>query len=328
MAKGHGVTLRGHLECGWHWASLPRAEALAGAVVHLKTWPNTQLSFVALIAGGALFPADAQAPLRRTRFDLPGLILLALSLSAFSAVFTLSGMMSGLASLGLAVASALGFAGFALAEARASAPLVRLDLLRDRVLGTGLASLMLVSAIVMATLVVGPFYLGYVLHIGPVETGAVMSVGPVVAALTGVSAGGLVDRLGSFPVVVAGLLAVSLGSLLLTVMPGLLGVSGYTASLVVITFVYAMFQASNMAAVMQRAPKDQKGTTSALLGRSRNMGLVWGASAMAALYATGPRIAETFGISAASGAGLGVTFSAAACLAGLSLAAVLWGQRN
>lgn len=306
---------------------------LGGVLLAAWGWPSVfvvlaSLGFAALIVGGALFPADVKAPLRRIGFDLPGLILLALSLGTFSAVFTLDGRISGLALLGLSVASVLGFAAFVLIEIRATAPLVRLELLRDRVLGTGLASLMLVSAIVMATLVVGPFYLSGVLHLGPVETGTVMSVGPVVAALTGVPAGRLVDRLGSFPVVVAGLLAVIPGSLLLTVMPGLLGVSGYTASLVVITFGYAMFQAANMAAVMQRAPQDQKGLTSALLGLSRNMGLVWGASAMAALYATGPRIAETFGMSAANGAGLAVTFSAAACLAGLSLLAVLWGQRN
>ena len=53
----------------------------------------------------------------------------------------------------------------------------------------------------------------------PVETGMVMSVGPAVAALTGVPAGRVVDRLGSFPVIVAGLLSVMTGSLLLALLP-------------------------------------------------------------------------------------------------------------
>lgn len=35
---GHGFIPRGHLQCGWHWCSLPRAEALAGSVTHLARW--------------------------------------------------------------------------------------------------------------------------------------------------------------------------------------------------------------------------------------------------------------------------------------------------
>jgi MFS family permease len=78
----------------------------------------------------------------------------------------------------------------------------------------------------MSTLVVGPFYLGGVLGLDPVETGMVMSVGPAVAALTGVPAGRAVDRLGSFPVIGAGRLAVMIGSLLLTQMPVMFGTGG------------------------------------------------------------------------------------------------------
>lgn len=32
---GHGLSVRGHLECGWLWASEGRADSLAGAVPHL-----------------------------------------------------------------------------------------------------------------------------------------------------------------------------------------------------------------------------------------------------------------------------------------------------
>ncbi len=236
--------------------------------------------------------------------------------------------MSGPALLALSVMSALGFAAFVLTETRAPAPLVRLGLLRERVLGTGLASLMLVSAIVMATLVVGPFYLGGALGLDPVGTGMVMSVGPAVAAMTGVPAGRLVDRLGSFPVIVAGLLSVMTGCLMLTALPGLFGIGGYTAGLVVVTFGYAMFQAANMTAIMQRTASGHRGVVSALVGLSRNMGLIFGASAMAALYAAGPRLAEVIGFSAGEGSGLSFTFTVAAGVAGVALGAALWGQKG
>jgi len=42
--------LRGHLECGWHWASLPRPDALAGAVAHIARWPDMAEWMAALFA--------------------------------------------------------------------------------------------------------------------------------------------------------------------------------------------------------------------------------------------------------------------------------------
>ena len=114
-----------------------------------------------------------------------GTLLLALSLLAFTSALTLESRMSGLVVGALAALAAAGFAVFVWHQARTPAPLVRLELLRDRPLSAGLVSLMLVSAILMATLVVGPFYLANVLGLVPVDTGLVLSVGPVVAALTG-----------------------------------------------------------------------------------------------------------------------------------------------
>jgi MFS family permease len=168
---------------------------------------------------------------------------------------------------------------------------VQLKLLRDGTLSAGLLSMVLVSAIMMATLVVGPFYLSGVLGLQPVETGMVMSIGPGVAALTGVPAGRLVDRLGATRVVFIGLGFVAIGSVLMAIIPGTFGVGGYVGGLALITFGYALYQAANNTAVMNGAAKDLRGVTSALLGLSRNLGLIFGASAMGALFALGARSA-------------------------------------
>lgn len=47
---GHGLALRGHLECGWLWAQLDRPDALAGAVAHLTNWPRIDEWLTALFA--------------------------------------------------------------------------------------------------------------------------------------------------------------------------------------------------------------------------------------------------------------------------------------
>lgn len=68
-----------------------------------------------------------------------------------------------------------------------------------------MVSMGLVTTIMMATLVVGPFYLSGILGLSLVQTGLVMSVGPAVSALAGAPAGRLVDRFGAAAVAFCGL---------------------------------------------------------------------------------------------------------------------------
>jgi MFS family permease len=306
--------------------------SLGGALIAAFGWPAVfavlaALGGITLLIGRALFPTDTKVTGRSTEFDGTGTVLLALSLLVLSASMTLGSRMSGLTVATLAALSVLGIAAFVLHEARTPAPLVRMDLLRDRALSTGLVSMALVSAIMMATLVVGPFYLSGALGLGSVQIGLVMSVGPGVAALTGAPAGRLVDHLGSFRVIIAGLMAVAAGSILMTFLPSYFGVGGYSVSLVIITFGYALFQAANTTAVMQGATSDRRGVTSALLGLSRNLGLISGASAMGAIYAMGPRMVGALGLGAGDESGLRLTFVVAAGLALGASSATWWGRR-
>ena len=119
----------------------------------------------------------------------------------------------GLVNVALLVAAALGVALFVRAEARAASPLIRLATFRDPVLRASLAMSALVSTVMMATLVVGPFYLARALGLDTALVGIVMSVGPVIAALTGVPAGRIVDRFGASRMTVSGLAGMAAGLL-------------------------------------------------------------------------------------------------------------------
>src|SRR5690606_13155045 len=144
------------------------------------------------------------------------------------------------------------------------APLVRLALLQDRVLKAGLLTSGLVSTVMMTTLVVGPFYLSIALGLKSAAAGLVLSMGPLVAALMGVPAGRLADRLGAQRVTIVGLAGIGSGSLLLASMPAPFGVGGYLAPIVVITVSYALFQTANNTAVMRGALADRRGVVSGL----------------------------------------------------------------
>ena len=157
--------------------------------------------------------------------------------------------------------------------------------LGDRTLRGSLAMSGLVSMVMMATLVIGPFHLAGGLGLPMAAVGIVMSTGPVVAALAGVPAGRMVDRLGARRMALAGLLGMAAATAALAVVPSSWGVAGYALPLMVLTAHYALFQAANNTAVMSGVAQERRGAVSGVLNLSRNLGLIAGASAMGALYA-------------------------------------------
>ena len=188
-------------------------------------------------------------------------------------------------------------------------------------LRAGLATSALVSTVMMATLVVGPFYLARGLGLDTAIVGIVMSVGPMVSALTGLPAGRIVDRLGARRMSLIGLAANAAGCLALGMVPMSWGVAGYVLPIVVVTAGYAIFQAANNTAVMADVAADQRGVVSGMLNLSRNLGLITGASAMGAVFTFASRVTGVATTQAdAVAAGLRVTFAVAAGLVIVALA--------
>jgi MFS family permease len=192
---------------------------------------------------------------------------------------------------------------------------------RDPVLSGSLAMSALVSTVLMATLVVGPFYLSLALGLDAAVVGLVLSVGPLVVALSGVPAGRMADRFGAQRMTIAGLVGIAAGSLMLSMLPATLGIPGYIAPLVVITAGYALFQTANNTAVMTDISPDQRGVMSGMLNLSRNLGLITGASVMGAVFALA---SATIDITTARpediASGLRITFAVTAVLIVVALA--------
>jgi MFS family permease len=187
----------------------------------------------------------------------------------------------------------------------------------------------LVSTVMMATLVVGPFYLSHALELKAALVGLVLSVGPFVAALTGLPAGRLVDRIGAQRMTIVGLLGIASGSFVLSMMPARFGIAGYIAPIVVITACYALFQTANNTAVMTDIRPDQRGVISGMLSLSRNLGLITGVSVMGAVFA---RATATIDITtarpAALATGMRITFAVAAILIVAALAIAVGTYRR
>jgi len=302
--------------------------SLGGVLIAALGWRSifllsAALGVVALLAAWRFLPGDKGAVRReeRRRFDMLGTLLLAVTLVCYALAMTMGRGHFGRPNVALLGTAVAGAALFVVVEAKVASPLVKLALLRDPVLAPSLAMNVLVSTVMMATLVVGPFFLSRALGLSEAATGAVLSIGPVVSALCGIIAGRVVDRLGAAAMVIAGLVLMVAGCAALGLLPGLFGVAGYAAAIILLTPGYQLFQAANNTAVMADVDNSERGVVSGMLSLSRNLGLVTGTAVMGAVFAFAVGSRDVAGAAAEAVAqGMRFTFGIAA---GLVLAAVL-----
>jgi EmrB/QacA subfamily drug resistance transporter len=292
-----GPSLGGLLIAGVHWRA-----------IFLVNVPIGILNFLLLARH---LPADHhKLKIVRQGFDSLGTLLLAVMLTAYVLAMTLGRGRFGLLNIGLLIGAVCAGFLFLLNEWKASAPLLRLSLFRDPPLSAGLAMSALVSTVMMATLVVGPFYLSQALGLEAAWVGFALSIGPFVAALTGVPAGRIVDRFGARRMITVGLIGIGSGCLLLAISPLNFGIPGYLVPIVLVTGSYALFQAANNTQIMTGISPEQRGVISGMLSLSRNLGLITGASVMGAVFAAASRATDvTIASPKAVAAGMRMTFA-------------------
>jgi EmrB/QacA subfamily drug resistance transporter len=299
-----GPALGGVLIGGFGWRTLFLVTVPLGVLTFLLAW--------------RYLPGE-QPPAQRAVFDPLGSLILALTLGAYALAMTLGRGHFGTLNVTLLLAACVGVAVFVWVEARVAAPLVRLSMFANAQFSGSLIMSLLVTTVLMATLVVGPFYLSRALGLHAVGIGLVLAVGPSVAALTSVPAGRIADRFGAPRMTLVGLIAIASGCGLLSILPGSLGVGGYLAPMVLITLGYAVFQTANNTAVMAGVRPEQRGVKSGLLNLSRNLGLITGASVMGAVFTLASATIDiTTAPPEAVARGLRVTFTVALGLMGLA----------
>ena len=295
--------------------------SLGGVLIAALGWQaiflvNVPLGVLAFAIAARYLPIDSREPKKEEAgFDVVGTLLLALTLGAYALAMTVGRGSFGPLNLGLLLAAGAGAGLFVFAGKKVASPLIRLTMFRDPRLSASLVISALVMTVMMATLVVGPFYLSRTLHLDAARVGLVMSIGPIISALSGVAAGRIVDRWGAPLMVIAGLIAMAAGSVALSVLPTMLGIAGYIAAMAVLTPGYALFQAANNTAVMMDVRADQRGVISGLLNLSRNLGLITGASLMGAVFALASAAPDiTTASPDAVASGMRITFAVASVL--------------
>ncbi len=293
---------------------------------------NLPLGIFTFLLAKRYLPADLNVRTSPAAgFDYVGTLLLALTIGAFALAMTVGRGNFGTINLALLVLATGSVFLFIRIEARTTEPLIQMVMFRNRVLSSSLIMSVLVATVMMATLVVGPFYLARALELETALVGLAMSVGPVVATFSGVPVGRTTDRFGAQRVTIAGLVLMLFGALAIAAIPTNFGVPGYLAPLVITTVGYMLFQTANNTSVMTKLQANQRGVISGMLSLSRNLGLIMGASLMGAIFAFAS--ATTDVTSAPPGAvatGMRITFFVAGTLIAIALAIAVksYHQKN
>ncbi|MES2319886.1 MAG: MFS transporter [Pseudomonadota bacterium] len=304
--------------------------SLGGVLIAWLGWRavffiNLPLGLLTFFIARRYLPVDSVATGRG--FDYLGTLLLALTLAAYALSMTLGRGHAGPLNLALLLAAVPGSVLFVLVQATTASPLINLGMFGQRALRASLAMSLLVSTVMMATLVVGPFYVARAFGLNAAMVGLVLAAGPFAAAVSAVPAGRLADRLGAQRVTVMGLVAIAAGCAALSVLPVAFGLAVYIAPMVLVTVGYAFFQTANNTAVMVDVGPQERGLVSAMLNLSRNLGLITGASLMGYVFAFGAGANDMMRASPqAVATGMQTTFAVAALLIGAAIAVAIMSR--
>jgi DHA2 family multidrug resistance protein-like MFS transporter len=197
-------------------------------------------------------------------------------------------------------------------QARASQPLIPIDLLRIRIFALSMAvSIGAFTAYTLAFVAL-PFYFESVLHRTQVQTGLLMTPWPVALALMAPLAGRLSDR------IPAGILG-GIGLVLLCI--GLALLAGLTPQATAFDigwrmalggFGFGLFQSPNNRTLLSSAPRARSGAAGGMLATARLIGMTTGAALAALVFRFAPHHSES--ISLFSGAALAVAAAVASTL--------------
>jgi EmrB/QacA subfamily drug resistance transporter len=300
----------------WHWiffVNLP--VGIVGTLMVIRYVP-------------AFKPAGGQ------RFDLPGALVLFVSLMALLIALSL-GQNAGFARPDILALFAVWLAFLVLflaIEQRSAQPMVDLRLFRNRLFDINLVTGFITFICTSGTIILMPFYLEDVLGYDPMSVGFLLAVVPVAVGITAPISGALSDRVGTRPITATGLLVLLGGFVAVSTLRVETTALGYILRFLPIGIGLGIFQSPNNSAIMGAVPRARSGIASGLLSMTRTLGQTTGTAVLAALWASrvlalsgGTAAGATAAPAAAQVMALSYTFLVTVILVALALALAVWG---
>ncbi|WP_245590022.1 MFS transporter [Desulfonatronum lacustre] len=219
------------------------------------------------------------------RFDIPGAIIAALTLAAYSMGMTL-GQKTGFSapmSMSLLAVATIGLMAFILVERRVQQPMIDMKLFRNPLFSINLVMSLLVFISLSAGFIM-PFFLQYAQGRPPSEVGLLMMAIPLSMGLVAPFAGALSDHFGPRGLSLLGLLILISGCLAVSTLSLDTPWWGFVLRVLPVGLGVGLFQAPNNSAIMGAVPLERLGVASGLLNYSRVFGQTTGLPMIGSIF--------------------------------------------
>lgn len=240
-------------------------------------------------------------PVRR-RPDVVGAALLMVAVLAYATACSGAGG-SPARTVGLLAVAVGAVSVLSRVEKRSRQPFLPGWLLGSVTVRRAVILMVVVGAVMMSTLVIGPFYLSAAHDLAPRDIGLLMALGPLTSVFAGVITGRFVTGDTAPGLTVMGLAWMGVAVVVLAVSGPWLGVPGYVAGTVLLAPGYQLFMAANNMTLLESVHKNRRGTAAGILGLARNIGLITGSAALGFVFLRITRAAD-------SGTALALTYGA------------------
>jgi EmrB/QacA subfamily drug resistance transporter len=250
---------------------------LGGLITEHLSWRwifyvNVPIGLVALVAARRFLPRASGRS--GGRFDPVGAVLLGVAVAALTLGLSFGGEWGWASSrlIGTLAIGVVALAGALLAERRVADPIVDLELFRDRVFSSAIASMTLSMLALFSVGFLLPFYFEELRGFSTAHSGWLLTPLPLALAIVAPIAGAASDRLGSRLIAPLGLAINAVALLLLARLDATSSTWDIVWRLALVGIGQGLFQAPNTRALMEAAPAAEQGAASGLLATARITG--------------------------------------------------------
>ncbi len=285
---------------------------IAGAILSVASWQwlflvNIPVCIVVFLAGSLNLPSRAGSG---RRFDFLSAVLNAFAFGfLISAVSNLGHQGNVLLVIGQFAIALIAFVALTLRQLNREAPLLPIDLLRNRVFTQSIVAAICSFIAQFLAFISLPFYFHGTLGYGAAETGLLLTPWPLAAALTAPFAGRLADRVSADILGAVGMSTFAAGLVAMALLPADPTIADIMWRLGVCGFGFGIFQSPNNRTMLMSAPAGRSGGASGMQSTARVLGQSMGAALATTL------MGATAGINIAMLMGVGTFFAICAGIA-------------
>lgn len=254
---------------------------LGGIIVGVASWEfifliNVPIGIIALFYAIKLLPKGHKTV--NGKLDGIGAILFMLTIvPLFGALdeglnrgFTDPIILSGFA------VAIISFIAFIFVEKKKENPLLQLQIFSNKLFSLSIFCGFITFVAIFCNNIILPFYLQDVMNYTPEHTGLILMVYPLILTVAAPISGDLSDKIGSEVLTFIGLVLISLGLILMSI----LNVDSTLLSMIIFIAIMSvgmgLFQSPNNSLIMSTVPRDKLGIAGSVNALVRNLGMVCG----------------------------------------------------